>query len=93
MNSFALALFDELKPELAQLIREVVEAALQQGSGPRYPEKVTVEQASEITGYTRNSLYQMHSRGQIPGALKVGGKLLFDTETLKEWVENGGRAA
>ena len=93
MSSIALALFDELRPELAQLIREVVESALQQGSGPRYPEKVTVDQACEITGYSRNSLYQMHSRGTIPGAHKVGGKLLFDTATLREWVNNGGRAA
>ena len=58
----------------------------------RYPEKVSVSQASEITGYTRNSLYQMHSKGTVPGALKVGGKLLFDTATLRRWVEQGGHA-
>lgn len=56
----------------------------------RYPEKVSVSQASEITGYSRNSLYQMHSKGKVPGALKVGGKLLFDTTTLRKWVEEGG---
>ena len=58
---------------------------------PRYPERVTVTQASEITGYSVYSLYQLHSRGQIPGALKVGGKLLFHVETLRKWVESGGR--
>ena len=93
MSSIALALLDELKPELAQLIQDAVEAALQKESAPRYPENVTVEQASEITGYTKNSLYQMHSKGQVPGAKKVGGKLLFDTATLRKWVDNGGRAA
>ena len=93
MSSLALAFFDELKPELAKLMKEVVESALQKGSGPRYPEKVNVEQASEITGYSRNSLYQLHHRGMIPGAIKVGGKLLFDTATLRDWVDNGGRVA
>ena len=93
MSSITQALFEELKPELAQLIREVVESALREGGGPRYPEKVNVDQASEITGYSRNSLYQLHHRGMIPGAIKVGGKLLFDTETLRDWVDNGGRAA
>lgn len=93
MSSIALALFDELRPELLLLVQEAVETALRNESGPRYPEKVSVEQASEITGYTKNSLYQMHSRGQVPGALKVGGKLLFDTAILQEWVNNGGRAA
>ena len=29
----------------------------------------------------------------IPGAIKVGGKLLFDTATLRDWVDNGGRVA
>lgn len=56
----------------------------------RYPERVSVSQASEITGYSRNSLYQMHSKGTVPGAMKVGGKLLFDTETLRRWVTSGG---
>ena len=57
---------------------------------PVYPEKVGIIQACEITGYSRNSLYQMHSKGRVPGALKLGGKLLFDTATLRRWVEESG---
>lgn len=94
MSSIALSLLDELRPELTKLIQDAVGAALEkQSSSRRYPEKVGVAQASEITGLRKNSLYQMHSKGQIPGALKVGGKLLFDTATLREWVNNGGNAA
>ena len=55
-----------------------------------YPERVSVKQASEITGYSKNSLYQMHSQGRVPGAHKVGSKLMFDTATLREWAEKGG---
>ena len=78
---------------LTKIVKDAVLEAftLQAERSPRYPEKVSVDQASEITGYSRNSLYQMHSRGQIPGAIKVGCKLLFDTATLKQWVEEGGR--
>ena len=90
MSSIALALLDELRPELVSLIQAAVESALLKGSGPQYPEKVTISQASEITGYSKNSLYQMHCRGQVPGAQKVRGKLVFDTATLREWVNNGG---
>ena len=77
---------------ISEIVKEAVtEAFLQQREkSPRYPEKVAVQQASEITGYTRNSLYQMHCRGQVPGAIKVGGKLMFDTAKLKQWVEEGG---
>lgn len=74
-------------------MKEAVTEALKEYAsrqGPVYPEKVGVAQASEITGYSKNSLYQMHSKGRIPGAVKVGGKLLFDTKTLRDWVDSGG---
>ena len=65
-------------------------AQLQANADSHFPEKINVTQASELTGYTKNSLYQMHSKGTIPGALKVGGKLMFDTATLRSWVNSGG---
>ncbi len=82
-----------LKELLQTIVEDAVKEAFQRQAeeSPRYPEKVAVELASEITGYTKNSLYQMHSRGQVPGALKVGGKLMFDTATLQQWVAEGGR--
>ena len=91
MNS-ATSLLGSLEELLTKIVKEAVEEAFRchAEKSPRYPEMVAVEQASEITGYTRNSLYQMHSRGQVPGALKVGGKLMFDTATLKRWVDEGG---
>lgn len=88
------SLVEAVKAIVYPWIKEAVTEAFHEQKDrdlPRYPEKVTVTQASEITGFTKNSLYQMHSRGQIPGALKVGGKLLFDTATLRRWVEEGGR--
>jgi len=93
MNNNLSAFGVQLEEFLKDIVTEAVEDALNRNTveKPRYPEKVTVSQASEITGYSRNSLYQMHSKGTIPGAKKVGGKLLFDTVTLRNWVENGGR--
>lgn len=92
MSSIALSLFDELRPELEELVMEAVRTVLSDCQ-PRYAERVSVEQASEITGYSKNSLYQMHSRGQIPGAHKVGGKLMFETDVLREWVKTGATPA
>lgn len=88
MSSLLLALTDELRPWLDQLIKDAVRVALAEGQ-PRYPEHVAIKQASEITGYSKNSLYQMNAKGQVPGAIKIGGKLLFDTEILREWVRSG----
>ena len=94
MPSVALPLLDALKALLCPLVKEAVAEALKEQKSselPAYPEKVNVDQASEITSYSKNSLYQMHSKGKIPGALKVGGKLLFETATLQDWVSKGGR--
>jgi predicted DNA-binding transcriptional regulator AlpA len=87
------SLFSSLEELLRKIVEDAVAEALKRKAEelPRYPENVSVAQASEITGYTRNSLYQMHSRGTIPGAKKVGGKLLFETAVLKKWVDEGGR--
>ena len=93
MSSVALAFLDEIRPELAALIREQMVSVLHSEKGHQYPERVSVAQASEITGYSKNSLYQMHSKGKVPGALKVGGKLMFDSATLRKWVAEGGNAA
>ena len=85
--------FDTLQQWLEGVIKEAakdaVQAALSQGQ-PRYPERVSVKQASEITGYSVNSLYQMHSKGQVPGAIKIGGKLMFETAALQAWAKNEG---
>ena len=91
-----LSLLSALEAILRDIVKDaVVEALRDQQSQelPVYPEKVGIAQASELTGYSKNSLYQMHSKGTIPGALRVGGKLVFDTATLREWRDNGGNAA
>ena len=92
-NAFIL---ETIKSIVYPWIKEAASEAIQEQNRQmlhRYPEKVTVAQASEITGYSRNSIYQMHSKGSIPGALKIRGKLLFDTETLRRWVNSQGKCS
>jgi predicted DNA-binding transcriptional regulator AlpA len=84
------ALLDQLKPYIVDIVRESYSSIRDERRECQFPERINVAQASELTGFSKNSLYQMHSKGQVPGALKVGGKLLFDTETLRNWVNNGG---
>ena len=92
MTKVLEALFDELRPSVTQLVKEAVAEALEKGV-PHYPERVPISIASEITGYSVNSLYQMNHRRQVPGAIKVGGKLMFETKVLQDWVKKGGNAA
>lgn len=88
MSSLLLALTNELRPWLEQLVKDSVRVALAEGQ-PRYPEFVSADIASEITGYSKNSIYQMNSKGKFPGARKIGGKLLFETAILQEMVRSG----
>jgi predicted DNA-binding transcriptional regulator AlpA len=85
------ALLEQLGSHLADVLMEKFSSYLDEREECHFPEKMNVTQAAELTGYSKNSLYQMHSKGQIPGALKVGGKLMFDTKTLRNWVNNGAR--
>ena len=88
MPSIALSLLEEIRPALDEIIRGAVKAALNEEQ-PRYPERVAVDLAAEITGYSKNSLYQMNHLGKVPGAIKIGGKLMFETKALQEWVRSG----
>ena len=92
MDNIASMIFEAIRPELNTLVEEAVISALGKVEQQlrQYPEKMNIEQASEITSYSKNSLYQMHSRGQIPCAIKIGSKLMFRTKELQEWVERGG---
>ena len=92
MESLFEQLFERMKREIATIVRETMMAVFREQESHRdYPERVSVTQASEITGYSKNSLYQMHSLGKVPGAHKVGSKLMFDTATLRKWAAEGGR--
>ena len=84
-------ILESIRSEMSALVEKAVVSALSKMREERnYPELVGVDLASEITGYSKNSLYQMHSHGQIPCAVKVGARLLFRTKELKEWVNDGG---
>jgi len=90
-NSIITALLDLLRPYLVDIVRESYSSVRDEQSECQLPERINVAQASILTGHSKNSLYQMHSKGTIPGALKVGGRLLFDTATLRNWVNTGRR--
>lgn len=90
MSNALTALLELLRPYFVDIVMESYSSVMARNAECHFPEKINVSQASELTGYSKNSLYQMHSKGTVPGALKVGGKLMFDTSVLRNWVESGG---
>lgn len=82
--------FNNLPAEVAQ-ISDKLDAALEMLSklAPQPKKKrLTIKEASELTGYAVNTLYGKISRAEIP-YFKIGAKVFFDVEQLEKWIENG----
>lgn len=50
-------------------------------------EFLTVDEAAELTRFSKGSIYNMVSKGKIP-FIKQGGKLLFSSDQLIEWLKS-----
>jgi excisionase family DNA binding protein len=50
------------------------------------PMLLTVEEVAEILRTTRDAVYAMNERGQLPGVVRIGRRLLVDSETLVNWL-------
>ena len=55
----------------------------------RYGDRMTGEDLMKETGFARQTVYQKHSNRAIPGAVKVGSKLMFITAQVTPWIEAG----
>ena len=52
------------------------------------PLTVTVEQAAKVLGISRASAYELARRGELPGAIRLGGRVVVSRRQL-ERVVNG----
>ena len=50
-------------------------------------ERIKASQAAGVLGVSKRLVTLMASRGQLPGAAKIGSLWTFDLEKLKKWVE------
>ena len=88
--------FDEfIQPVIEKAAQQAAESAVRlyiektDKKTSRYGERMTVADLMRETGRARQTVYQMHSAGQIPGAVKIGGKLMFKTAEILPWIEVG----
>ena len=73
--------------ELRELIAEVVEQKLKRASRPGAGGLLTVDQVSEILGYSKDWLYRNWRK--VGGAKKISGRgLRFDAAELQSWIES-----
>lgn len=51
------------------------------------PELATADEVADWLRTTRRSVYAMVDRGQLPGVVRVGRRLLFDRAVLVRWLD------
>lgn len=90
---YSFPTFENLPKQVATLIEEVQglkKLIVEFSSQPvNHSETITIEEVSEITGYKRNTIYQLVHRGDIPyHKPKHGGrKLIFIRTEILEWMK------
>ena len=55
--------------------------------------RLTVREASKYLGLAVSTLNQMRGAGNGPRFLKLGGKILYDTRHLDQWMDDNTRTS
>ena len=51
---------------------------------------LTVVEAANILGISRNTAYELARQGGLPGALRLGRRILVSRQALEAFLEGGG---
>lgn len=88
---YTQSLEDILSGVLGPIIRREVADALRDAmpKTPKFGRLMTVDQLAQESNYSRHTIYQKNCNHEIPGAVKIGSKLMFETSTALEWIKDG----
>jgi excisionase family DNA binding protein len=73
--------------ELESIVEKAVKLAMSHFKPSSNSNFITIDEASELVKLSKNSIYCMVSKREIP-YYKRGKKLYFKTEELLEWIES-----
>lgn len=68
------------------MLDEAVSKALSNQEPANQQQYLTPVQLSELIGWKLSTVYQNHSHRLIPGAKKIGSRLLFQREVINSWI-------
>lgn len=60
---------------------------------PRRRRLATAKDLSEELGIPLTSIYDRTREGRIPGAIRIGRRILYDLDKLEAWLDAGGEYA
>ena len=56
-------------------------------TGSNVPVLLTADETADLLRTTRAAIYAMHERAQLPGATRIGRRLLFRRDVLLDWLD------
>lgn len=60
-------------------------------AGPRPPRRLaSAKDISKQLGIPLTSIYDRTREGRIPGAIRIGRRILYDLDKLEAWLDEGG---
>jgi len=82
------ALAHLLAPTVERAVNNAIEKSMAAltGHGLVVSKPISLEQASELTGLAKSTIYRLTSRREIPH-FKRGGRLYFDEQDLVNWLK------
>lgn len=54
--------------------------------GRQPPDLLTADETAAVLKTTRAAVYAMCERGQLPGVIRIGRRLLVDSSALVDWL-------
>ena len=80
------------REELKKLIKEaLLELGFGVGLNQAQPRWLSTQEAVKYSGLSRNTLYRLYQEGEIYATTVGGGKLLWDRESIDEYLLKGKR--
>lgn len=93
-NTQSLFLSTLTGPQLRTLFRSEIESYFKENPiGKQSPaldqDIIEIDEASNITKYSKSAIYKYLQRGEMPCIRSTGRKILFSKKALHEWLKQG----
>ncbi len=81
-----------LAEEIGRVIAAQIADQLQRGDRPVPTEYLTINQVTQMTGFSAKSLEALRSRREGPCFLKVGASVRYRSADVRAWIEGNSNA-
>jgi excisionase family DNA binding protein len=86
MQVFTTLPISELEQVISAAVREGL-SSLQIHQRPVQEDRIGIDEACSLTGYSKATIYKMTFTGEIPFQ-KYGKRLVFSRQTLSDWMSD-----